>query len=249
MDAPGGHVEYVRSSTVRAAVLDAVRDTPRGTTRLVADLDASESAVYEAVNALADRGLLVEGGEGWRATGTGVLVSGCLDRERRLHRAIAADEAYWERHDPTAIPERYRCFEVFADAEVLRASDADPHRVTRAIADRIDGADRMRVLASIYHPEFADALTACPDARLVLDRTVVSEVGDDSGDGDPGLPVRIGEVPFSLTVTEDSALLSLPLFDGGYDGQSELVSESEAAVEWGHALFESYWDDATPVDG
>ena len=244
----GGHVEYVRSSSVRTAVLAAVRETARGTTDLVADLEASESAVYEAVNDLANRGLLRDEAGEWHPTGLGVVVWDSLDRETRIQNELTGEEEYWTRHDPSVIPPYYRRFELLADAEVLRASDADPHRLTRTIADRIREADRAWILATIYHPEFAEAIAGCDDARLVLDRTVVSEVADDSGDGDgPEIPIRIGEVPFSLAVTEDSTLLSLPLREGGYDAKTELCAESDAAVKWGQDLFEHYWAAATPV--
>lgn len=240
------HVEYVRTSSVRSAVLTAVYDAPRSTTDLVADLDASESAVYAGVNALAERGLLADSDGDWTVTGLGALVWDCLDRERKVQRLLAADETYWERHDPTAIPPRHRRFEVFADATVLRATDADPHRVTRAVADRIRDADRAWVLAAIYHPEFAAATETCSDARIVVDRSVPDAV-DEESEGASEVPVRVGEVPFSLTVTDDCTLLSLPRLDGSYDARSELVAESTPAVEWATDLFETYWADAMPV--
>jgi predicted transcriptional regulator len=71
------HVEFVTGSSVRSDVLRAVVDGTRSTSSLLDEVDASESAVYGAVNELRDRGLLTENGD-LAVTGVGEIVRDVL---------------------------------------------------------------------------------------------------------------------------------------------------------------------------
>lgn len=245
MDAPP--VEFVTRSEVRSAVVRALTDDPSRAPALVEDLDASESAVYEALAALRDQGHAAEAGETWRLTGAGQVVADTLDRRAKTERLLRADPAYWRTHDVTTLPDRFRRTVPEVGFEVQRADDADPSRVVRLVADRMAESDRVDVLTSVYYDQYAEALDEAGEARLVFDWSVAETLEASGDDSPPGVTVRLSEIQFALAVTDDEVLLSLPTAEGEYDARTELVADGEGARDWGRRLFEHCWSRADPL--
>jgi len=239
-------VDYVSGSSVRADLVGALHDDPRSTAELLEGLEASESAVYDAIGDLESRGLIVET-EGRRATtGRGTTVAERLADRTRLDALLADD--YWVEHDVEPLPGPFRRrMHALAGASIVRAAETDPNRVVRIVRKRIERADSIRVVSPIYHEEFAEGLERTSDSRLVLDRAVVRDLSAeiDRKSPDPGT-VRISDVGFALVVTDRTVMLSLPTMDGRYDPRSEVIAETENAVEWGNRLFEFCWSTAVP---
>lgn len=249
-------VGYVGQSAVRTALLEVVADESVTTRRLHEEIDASESAIYEAINALVEHGLVEEAGDGgWHATGAGVIVADVLDRQARTEALLGADPDYWRNHDVRALPERARRdLAALADCEIFRATDTDPQRVVREVAARIATADRVDVVTPIYHGEFATALgrgDGTTQVRIVFGRSLLAEMppaAEEEADADLDAEVRAADVSFALTVTEDAVLLSLPGPEGDYDGRTEVVDETASGIAWGERLFADCWAAADPLD-
>ena len=51
-----------------------------------------------------------------------------------------------------------------------------------------------------------------------------------------------------MAVSDDALLLSLPKLDGSYDPHTEVVAETDAAVDWGKRLFEWVWERAADTE-
>lgn len=246
-------VEYVCASDVRVATLDALADCPRQTADLLSDVEASESAVYDAINGLVEHGLLEEAGErSWRPTGAGWVLIELLAERRRTDRLLGTDPEYWRAHDVTALPEEFRRrLTSLVDFEVIHATETEPNRVVREIVDRLTDAERMDIVTPIYHEQFAEAFQSSEEhGRLLLHASVIDDLVDrlPESELERDLPVRIGEPSFAMTITDAELLLSLPFTDGGYDAQSELIAEHDRALEWGSRLFERQWERAMPIE-
>lgn len=246
-------VEYVIGSTVRAGVLEAVAADAHTMDDLLATLEASESAVYSAVNELENRGLLAERDGGYELTGAGRLVTDLVDQCQRTEKLFATDAAYWEAHDLSVLPEDFRRrLPELAGCDIVRATDADPHRVVRHVAERIEAATDVSVITPIYQDEYATGLPQEGETRLLFDASIFGELAEEplaSGeDPPPGTDIRTADVSFALTVTDSCILLSLPLLDGQYDTRTEVIAEHDAAMQWGEQLFEHVWERGVPVD-
>ncbi|WP_459193960.1 helix-turn-helix transcriptional regulator [Halosimplex sp. J119] len=244
-------VGYVLSSSVRTDVLSAVVAERRSMEALIDDVDASESAVYNAVGELERKGL-VRTVDGERAaTGSGKLVADLLEQQENLCRLLEDD--YWRGHDIGALPRRFRLrLTELADAEVYRATDTDPHAVVREVRERVERAGTdVHIVTPIYQAEYEAVMPDSPDARLLVDTTVAMEALDriespEEAEQWKQTPVRVLDVPVGVGVTDHEAMLSLPTIDGQYDSRTEVIAESERAIEWGRDLFEYYWDRAVP---
>jgi len=250
MDGPTG---YVAASAVRSEVLAAVAaDPPTETPDVFEYASASQSAVYEALAALEERGHITEREAGWRPTGTGSVVTDVLSLCEGANCALADTEEYWRTHRTAPFPERFRHrLGALTDAEVMRAPDTDPGRTVRAVADFIREADDLDVFAPVYHRSYGDALAeAGANARLLISPSVLAEVDDAKrrSAGETPFDVRVAPVETGLAVGDEGLYLSAPTLSGGYDDRTELVADAEEAIEWGRDLFEAHWEEADPPE-
>lgn len=243
-------IQFVMDSTVRENTLLELEETTRSTREIVSALDGSESSIYAAVSALSERGLLVRRGDELWLTGSGRIVVRSIKRRRRTERVLDVDGPYWERHETGALPEwALDDLGSLASCRVLRAPKTDPNRVRRRLRERLDAADSVDVVTTVYEPEYAESVQPSAEARS---RFVLSEDVAGAAAGQLSEPLaesaefRVANVSFSLAVTEQAVFLSLPTLEGAYDPTTEIVAESTAALEWGSDLFERYWEAGRP---
>ena len=245
------HVEYVTGSSVRSAVVRAIADGTCSMDALLEDVDASESAVYGAVSELRGRGVVADADE-LVLTGIGEIVSDALSRLDATGSLLAGDPEYWRTHCVNVLPARFRTeLTALADCDIVRATETDPHRAVRTVARRLGRSTSAAVATPIYQDEYAMQLPAVEDLRLLVNRAVVEETLPDINDDDVRPPddaeIRVGNVEFALTVTDEAVMLSLPKVDGGYDTRSELIAEQNRALEWGRRLYDHCWERARPL--
>jgi len=240
-------VGFVLNSSVRTDVLQAVVGDTLTTEELITRVDASESAVYNAVRDLERRGLVRSIDDGWDATGSGQLVADLLEQQGNLCRLLSDD--YWRTHDVSALPRRFRIrLTELADAEVHRGSDTDPHAVVREVVDRVEaGSPDVDIVSPIYQAEYESVMPDSDRARLLLDTTVVEEALTGVEDMETAqrfedTEIRILDVDVGVAVTPEHVMLSLPTIDGQYDSRTEVIATDDRALAWGRDLFEHYWD-------
>ena len=242
--------EFVARSGVRRAVLHAVADGGATTDELLAAVDGSRSAVYKAVDALSEAGLVVRRDCGVATTGLGDVVAGCLADRERVARLLDGGD-YWETHDVGVLPTRFRRrLPALAGAEVVESPDTYPTRARERVRSLLSSARRIDAFHTVRDPERADALADCANdasARVVLDERL-----SPSGAGVPaatdGVSVRSGDAPCALCLTEDALLVQLPTLDGTFDDQAFLLARTDPALAWGRDLFVFGWENAAGRD-
>jgi predicted transcriptional regulator len=243
----------VLGSSVKTDVLLTVAAMPSGTDQLIESIDASESAIYNALGDLDRRGLVrtVDGRR--ELTGSGQLVADLLEQQENLCRLL--DDDYWETHDVGALPRRFRLrLTELAGAEPFRAPDTDPHAAVREVVDRVEETEsRLDIVTPIYQAEYEMAMPDREGARLVIDTTVLQESLERAGSIAEArifdeTEVRVLDVDVGIGLTDDYVMLSLPTIDGQYDSRTEVFATGERALAWGQDLYEYYWERATPSD-
>lgn len=250
-------LRFVLSSSVRSEVLRSVAGGSRTTDDLLQAVDASSSAVYDALGRLEEAGLLLADGEDWSLTGSGRLIADFVGKRARLESLLGDAGRYLSTHDTDAIPDRFRLrMSELADGRVITASETEPQGVVREVGDRLDRADSALVVTPIYDELFVEVMPESDNSRIVVDPEVVTSAAVELTDGESieasledavDYDVRVQECDFSLAVTDGSLMLSLPAIDGSYDTQSEFVAEHARARQWGRDLFEALWAEATPL--
>mgnify|MGYP000333035991 CR=1 FL=1 len=250
-----GAVAFVLGSTARREVLLRLADGDDSGRDVVVACDASESAVYDALGRLTDRGFVAETNEGdWGLTGAGRLVADTVQRCERLDGVIGGDTEYWANHDPTGLPASFRrSIDRLECCDVVRSPDTDPYRAARRVERAIEEARTVAIVAPVYSDRHAEALLGsdAERSRLVMTPQMASRVVEDEPagpDADLGdLSIRVQSAGISMTVTDERLLFSLPTPAGSFDATSEVVADGDAAIEWGRSLFEQYWERGTPV--
>lgn len=255
MSSESSVVEYVIGSDVRTRVLLGIADDGGRTCEMLDESPASESAVYNALSALEERGVIHTDSDGaWELTGLGRIVADVVVLQKRTGSLLSTDLDYWQNHDVSALPAEFRAnLSALDGCEIVRATETDPHRVVRKVGDVIESAATVDVVAPVYDPRHERAIEAAAETchpRLVLNSTVVEEQLDPSEEppeAPDGIDVRVSDVSFALGITDDRVLLSLPTADGSYDARTEIVADTAAARNWSERLFAHCWETATPA--
>lgn len=251
-------LQFVLSSSVRSDVLRSVADGSRATDVLLDTVDASSSAVYDALGRLEEADMLQSDDDAWSLTGSGRVIADCVEERERLDVLLADAGCYLASHDTCAIPERFRLrISELAGGHVIRASDIEPHGVVREVTDRLSAADMAHVITPVYDELFEAVMPESENSRVLVDPDVVASVADELDDDAEILAglehydeydVRVTPVDFAMSVTDSALMLSLPPLDGGYDSQTEFIAEDERARQWGLDLFEELWATARPLE-
>lgn len=249
-------IPFVLGSSARRAVLARLADGPARRPTVVAECDASESAVYDGLVRLAERDLVTEDDDGeWRLTGSGRLIADAVAQCHRVEALVDVDPDYWATHDLSGLPERFRrSLDAMRDCEVVRSPETDPFRAVRRSETAIREGDSVAVVAPIYSDRHATAYveSEATDRRLVLTPETVARLLEDEPRGPDAdgqsLSIRVHPASLSLTVTDEVVLLSLPDCGGVHDTDAVVVAEAERALEWGRECFEYYWQGGTPVE-
>lgn len=250
-----GVFDAVFASSVRQTVLAELGERPRQRRDLLDDVDASKSAVYNALNELRDRDLLREGrSRRWETTGLGDLVAEYVADRERAGEVLSTHAEYWATHDPDALPEAFRAsLGALAGAELLESPVSEPFRVVSRVVDVLERADRVALATPIYHDRYAAALERTAgdaDVRLVLAPSVLEEVEvRENADWDADDPtVRVADPGVTVLVTGETTVVALPREDGTHDLEEKLLAHSDRARDWGERFFEHHWRTATPVE-
>lgn len=252
MKKDGPFVEFVLRSQARTEVLLAVAEGCNTTQSLLDHDLASTSAVYNALNELQEHELIHKSrAEQWRRTGTGAVVSNLIRQQQKAESVLAAAPDYWRTHDATVLPLKFRTrLSELAGGDVVRATETRPDKAICDVKQRLTKADSVDAIAPVYNERLTDAAWNADTTRLVCNKDVLkalieeTPLEDHNGSG----VMRVTDVSFAVTVTDDYLLLSLPDLDGNYDPQTEFVADSDAARQWGHDLLDHYWMMAEPAD-
>jgi predicted transcriptional regulator len=240
-------------------VLRALAGDPVPAEGLVADLSASRSGVYKALDQLAARDLVAQSGEAeWELTDPGRLVVDELERHGWVE-ALLDERDYWLTHDLSGLPERFRRrLPELRTPDILRNPEGQPRYLERHWVEVMTDADRLWVGTRIVHEPYADAMDeqalAGPETRLIHHRPLFEEFVDREGVREAyverrpdAIAERVCDLPCSFMLTDEVFTLSLPAHDGSYDRDTELVARGKPALRFGEEFFRFYWERATPV--
>lgn len=252
----GHYLEYVLSSAVRQSLVSGLLTDARSTAELVQETTYSDSAVYNALGNLHEKGLIERRSDDrWELTGLGQILADWIAIADRTEALVQLDEEYWQQHDVSVIPGEFRReISVLADSEIVRASETNPQTVQARVVELLSDAESIDVMSEVQHPQYATAVeerAEIASPRLIFDAGVVES--PDAGryrqpeEWADGVTLHVHEdIRFTLGIIDDTIVLSLPTLAGSYDTYTEIVATGDA-LEWGRALFDHYLGEATPV--
>jgi len=266
--------EFVLTSAVRTDIVLRAFAGATPTDALLSDIDASDSAVYDALSTLRKRGLIRECDGGWKLTAHGHLVAESVDAWRSSEDFLARDPAFWKNHEIDVIPAQFRHrLPEIGEYDVIRDTPQEPNRCMDVAISMLEAADRCDITTPYYSKRHQEAIPTDPETRLLVTRDVLDVSFQRYEDGhreelnnlDPAT-VRLTDCQFASVVTGDRLKFELPAVsepaadrhgDTAATAPSErrsvagttalFISETESAVQFGRDIFESLWADADPL--
>ena len=245
--------QFVASSSVRTKIVSQLSSGPLPTDGLIDALDVSESAVYNALSELDERGLVREASAGWGLTGHGQLVAQSVSRWQSIEELVETDPEYWETYRINTLPPEFqRRLHEITPYEIVRGERPRVNRNHDVIAERMQTVDSCRLISPIYLPEHDPYIPDSPETKMLLTRGVIDGVlaNDDRDvfEVHPESQHRLAPVEFGLNVGESYMCLVLPNLEDPRKKAPTLVSEADSAIQWGEELFASLWADAEPLE-
>jgi predicted transcriptional regulator len=245
--------EFVLASSVRTEIVTHLAERAASIDELLTSVDASDSAVYDAVSTLADRGILSEDTDGWELSAHGQIVADAIDQWQSTEAFLGADPAYWKNHDASVIPRRFRRrLSEIGEYEVVRSVESQVTRHHRAALTRLREADHCLIVSPFFSVEYHNAIPDSPKTRVLANRTALDtreqrrRDGLDAGQELHHAELRATQSKCSYAVGDDFLVLGLPT-QSGAPTKAHVVSETEAAVQWGTDLFEATWEASESV--
>lgn len=272
---------FVITSSVRTEIVLRVAEGPQPTDALLAGIDASDSAVYDALSTLRERGLLVESDDGWDLTAHGALVADSVSAWQAAEGFLTTDPAFWKRHRLDVLPTEFRRrLPEIGDYEIIRDSPQDPNRSEDAAINVLESADHCELTTPYYSRRHQEAIPTHPETRLLVTREAIDISFQRYKDGHRDelnvltpASIRLTDCQFASVVTDEMLKFELPTAGGAttqhdgatadrHDGSGTaeprsdgsvtdttaiLLSETDAAVEFGRDLFEALWAESDPL--
>ncbi|MFW6321665.1 MAG: helix-turn-helix transcriptional regulator [Halohasta sp.] len=267
--------EFVITSAVRTAIVRRLAETTASTDVLLSETDASDSAVYDALSTLRDRGLITESDRGWELTAHGALVADSVSAWQSAEAFLARDPAFWKTHRIDVIPPafRRRLLEI-GDYEIIRDGPQDPNKSEDIAISMLESADYCELTTPYYSRRHEAAIPTHPETRLLVTREAIDVSLQRYADGhreelaavEPSR-IRLTDCQFASVVTDDRLKFELPTLSeasttrhtedtatdpasGGAvtDTSAIFVSETDAAVEFGRDLFAELWAESDPLE-
>jgi predicted transcriptional regulator len=266
--------EFVITSSVRTEVVLQVSEQPTPTETLLAEVAASDSAVYDALSTLRERGLLTESDAGWELTAHGSLVADSVAAWRSSEDFLTTDPAFWKNHQVDVIPAEFRRrLPEIGEYEIIRDSPQDPNRSEDVAINVLESADACELTTPYYSRRHQAAIPAHPETRLLVTRAAIDVSFQRYKDGHreelnelSPASIRLTECRFASVVTDEKLKFELPPLsreatnrhdeptaepaDHGSvtDTSAIFVSETDAAVQFGRDLFAELWAASDPLD-
>jgi len=267
--------EFVITSSVRTAIVRRVAERPTATDVLLSEITASDSAIYDALGTLRDRGLLIETDTGWELTAHGSLVADSVSAWQSSEAFLETNPTFWKNHRTTVIPARFRRrLPEIGEYEIVRDTPQYPNKSEDVAISILQSADACELTTPYYSRRHQEAIPTTSDTRLLVTRDVIDVSFQRYTDGhraelnniDPA-SIRLTDCQFASVVTDDKLKFELPTVSESTTGRSAetgstdaaergsvadttalFVSETEAAIQWGRDLFETLWADSDPLD-
>src|SRR6056297_1475431 len=121
--------EFVLTSSVRTEIVLRLSERTTPTDALLSGIDASDSAVYDALSTLRGRGLLTEVEGGWELTAHGHLVADSVSEWLSSEAFRARDPTFWKNHGIDVIPPAFRRrLPEVGEYEIVRDVPEEPNR-------------------------------------------------------------------------------------------------------------------------
>lgn len=254
-------LKFFTTSGVRVKLLISLNKERMMIDQMKTEFDYRTSTLLPVLAELKSKELIYKKGGYYDVTPFGRLVSTKLiDFIETLH-MFKTQEQFWKNHETYGIPDLFfRNIGSLSRSRLIEDTPADLFATHRRFIQLLEGCEVINGVSPFLHPDFPNVFKAFIEheaaVHLVVTRPVLELMHERHADilehvgGMPNFSMRVIEDDLKVAFTVTENILSLGFFrqDGTYDYSTDLVSEDAAAIEWGNALFEYYWNRSTDIN-
>lgn len=218
------------------------------------------STILPVLAELKSKDLIYKDDRQYGLTPYGKLISlKLIDFIEVLH-MFKKQERFWKNHETHGIPDLFfRSIGSLSRSTIIEDMPADLFATHRHFIELLGECEVVNGVSPFIHPDFPDLFKVFVESGVVVRLVVTYPVLKLMCDRHKDVLQHVANMPnFSLRVTDEDVkvaftvtekLLSLGFFrpDGTYDYGMDLVSEDAAAIRWGSALFEDYWNQSVDI--
>ncbi len=253
-------LKFLTTSGVRIKLLISLNKESMTMDQFRDEFGYRTSTILPVLAELKSKDMIYKDDRQYGVTPYGKLISSKLiDFVETLH-MFKTQEQFWKNHETHVIPDLFfRNIGSLGRSTIIEDMPADLFATHRHFTELLGECEVVNGVSPFIHPDFPDLFKVFVESgaavRLVVTRPVLKLMSDRHKDvlqrvaNMPNFSLRVidEDVRVAFTVTEK--LLSIGFFrpDGTYDYSMDLVSEDTAAIGWGNALFEYYWNQSADI--
>ena len=253
-------LKFLTTSGVRIKLLISLNKESMTMDQFRDEFGYRTSTILPVLAELKSKDMIYKDDRQYGVTPYGKLISSKLiDFVETLH-MFKTQEQFWKNHETHVIPDLFfRNIGSLGRSTIIEDMPADLFATHRHFTELLGECEVVNGVSPFIHPDFPDLFKVFVESgaavRLVVTRPVLKLMSDRHKDvlqrvaNMPNFSMRVidEDVRVAFTVTEK--LLSIGFFrpDGTYDYSMDLVSEDTAAIGWGNALFEYYWNQSADI--
>ncbi len=253
-------LKFLTTSGVRIKLLVSLNNEKMTVDQFRDTFGYRTSTILPVLAELKSKDLIYKDDRQYGVTPYGKLISSKLiDFIETLH-MFKTQERFWKNHETYVIPDLFfRNIGSLGMSTLVEDMPADLFATHRHFTELLGGCKVVNGVSPFMHPDFPDRFGAFVEGgvvvRLVVTYPVLKLMCERYDDvlqhvtTMPNFSLRVIEEAVGVAFTVTDEILSLGFFrpDGTYDYSMDLVSEDAAAIEWGNALFEYYWNRSADV--
>ncbi|MFB6168736.1 MAG: helix-turn-helix transcriptional regulator [Haloferacaceae archaeon] len=223
---------------------------------LVDDLPVARSTVDRGIRDLSEVGCVERVGGEFRASAAGRAALDAFERYADATDGVTAATCLLAHLPPdAALPPR-----VLVGADVRVADEHAPGRATVCVSRAAETADRVRATAPVLYSRYLDSLVTIVERGVEFEAVVARPVVESADEIDRERAERIrqsdsydsyvtdADLPYAVMLAESDGdwTLFVIVYDAGAP-RGVLVTDAEAAVEWGHEQYRAVRAEAEPL--
>jgi len=253
-------LKFLATSGVRTKLLISLNKENMTMDQFRDEFGYRTSTILPVLAELKSKDLIYKDDRQYGTTPYGKLISSKLiDFIETLH-MFKTQEQFWKNHETHVIPDLFfRNIGSLGKSAIIEDMPADLFATHRHFTELLGECEVVNGVSPFIHPDFPNLFKAFVEGGVVVRLVVTYPVLKLMCDRHKEVLQHVADMPnFSLRVTDEDIkvaftvtekLLSLGFFrpDGTYDYGMDLVSEDAAAIEWGNALFEYYWNQSSDI--
>jgi predicted transcriptional regulator len=252
-----GDMKFFVNSDVRSKILLSLREKPKDLPILRSELDFSSSTILHGIYQLEDKNFVFKNSGHYYLSQMGELAAIKLVNLMKSFSSMNKLESLFLNHEIEVIPlHLLEGIDNLEQGQIIESKLQNLMGSHKAISDRILNSKEIRLISSVFFPEYMDLLKD-PDSlkrnvNLIMTDNVcdilLNQYMDDLHNLDNS-KINIWKIddPLKLSFAMADEFIALGLFleNGVYDSNRFLISEGNESLAWGNKLFNHYLDQAT----